>query len=127
MSPNKTDKFFRQALKSSPDLSPEEKDWNEMERLLKGKPDKRPVIGWIFWPAGIAAGLLIFLSVWLLRETEIQLADGAKKGSSKVDKQNIENRLPNEDGSTIPQDALPDPVNPDEAKPFGLDEIFVKL
>lgn len=126
LSPNKTDKFFRQALKTAPELSPTEKHWNDMERLLIGKPNKRTV-GWFYWPLGIAAGLLIFLSVWFSREPETRLADGGKIESSKVEKQNKENRFPNtEDGSTIPQASLPDPLIPTEAKTSGLNEVFVQ-
>ncbi len=69
LNPNKTDDFFRQALSSAPDLSPSEKDWQGMERLLKAKPARRPVIGWLYWPAGIAAALLIFFSLWFSRDT----------------------------------------------------------
>ena len=69
LNPNKTDDFFRQALSSAPDLSPSEKDWEGMERLLKAKPARRPVIGWLYWPAGIAAAFLIFFSLWFLRDT----------------------------------------------------------
>jgi len=127
LSPNKTDKFFRQALKTTPELSPTEKDWNEMERLLKSKPNKRPVIGWFYWPAGIAAGLLIFLSVWLSREPEIRLADGEKGKNSKVENQNKENTTPNtENEITISQALPPDPIIPDQRKTSGLNTIIVK-
>jgi len=127
LSPNKTDKFFRQALKSTPELSPTENDWNEMERLLKGKPNKRPVIGWFYWPAGIAAGLLIFLSVWLSREPEIQLADGEKAKNNHVENQNKENTILNsENETTTPPAILPDPVIPDQRKTSGLNTVIVK-
>jgi hypothetical protein len=127
LSPNKTDKFFRQALKSSPELSPSEKEWNDMERLLKGKPNKRPVIGWFYWPAGIAAGLLIFLSVWLSREPEIRLADGEKGKNSKVENQNKGNTTPNtENENTISQALAPDPEIPDQRNTSGLNTVIVK-
>jgi len=123
---NKTDKFFRQALKKAPELSPTEKDWNDMALLLKDEPSKQPV-GWFYWPMGIAAGLVIFLSLWLSREPETRLVDGGKIKSSKVDKQNINNSFPNtEDGSTITQPSQSDPLNSGEAKISRLKEIFVK-
>ncbi len=126
LSPNKTDKFFRQALKTAPELSPAEKDWNEMERLLKGKPNKRPVIGWFYWPAGIAAGLLIFLSVWLSTEPEIRLADGGKSEKSKVENQ-TENKNPNtEKENAFPPASLNDPANPNQTITSGLNQAFVK-
>lgn len=127
LSPNKTDKFFRQALKTTPELSPTEKDWDEMEHLLKGEPNKRPVIGWFYWPVGIAAGLLIFLSVWFSREPEIRLTDGGKSENSKVENQNKENRTQNtENENTIPPTSLPDLVNPDQTNTSGLNSAFVK-
>lgn len=127
LSPNKTDKFFRQALKTTPELSPTEKDWNEMKHLLKDKPNKRPVIGWFYWPAGIAAGLLIFLSVWLSREPEIRLTDSGKSENSKVENQNEENRTQNtENENTIPPSSLTDPVNSGQTITSGLNSAFVK-
>jgi len=127
LSPNKTDKFFRQALKSTPELSPAEKDWKEMERLLKGKPNKRPVIGWFYWPAGIAAGLLIFLSVWLSPEPEIRLADEEKAKNNQIETQNKENTTQNTENETSsPGTFLPDPVIPDERKTSGLNTDIVK-
>jgi hypothetical protein len=127
LSPNKTDKFFRQALKSTPELSPAEKDWKEMERLLKGKPNNRPVIGWFYWPAGIAAGLLIFLSVWLSPEPEIPLADVEKAKNNQIETQNKENTTLNtENETTSPAAFLPDPVIPDERKTSGLNTDIVK-
>lgn len=128
LSPNKTDKFFRQALKSTPELSPAEKDWKEMERLLKGKPNKRPVIGWFYWPAGIAAGLLIFLSVWLSPEPEIRLTDIEKAKNKQIETQNKKENttLKTENETTIPGTFLPDPVIPDEIKTSGLNTDIVK-
>lgn len=127
LSPNKTDKFFRQALKSTPDLSPTENDWNEMERLLNGKPNRRPVIGWFYWPAGIAAGLLIFLSIWLSNEPETRLADGLKDKKSKVEPQNKENSTPNTENENTGSQALTqDPVIPDQRNSLGLNRAIVK-
>lgn len=127
LSPNKTDKFFRQALKSTPELSPTENDWNEMERLLNGKPNRRPVIGWFYWPAGIAAGLLIFLSVWLSNEPETRLAVGLKDKKSKVEPQNKVNSTPNtENESKGSQALIQDPVIPDQGITLGLNRVIVK-
>ena len=91
MSPNKTDNFFRQALSSAPDLSPSEKDWKDMERLLKGEPKRRPVIAWFYWPAGIAAGLLIFFSIWFSKAPVTQLAESRKVESKKGESGKMEN------------------------------------
>ena len=126
LSPNKTDKFFRQALKSSPELSPSEKDWNDMERLLKGKPNKRPVIGWIYWPAGIAAGLLIFLSVWLSREPEIRLADGEKRKNSTIENQTENSSLNTQNESAIPDALVPVPAIPDQGRTSNLSTAILK-
>lgn len=126
LSPNKTDKFFRQALKSSPELSPTEKDWNDMERLLKGKPNKRPVIGWIYWPAGIAAGLLIFLSVWLSRESEIRLADGEKRKNGTIENQTENSSLNTQNENTIAKDLVPVPVIPDQGRTSSLSTAILK-
>lgn len=127
LSPNKTDKFFRQALKKGPGLSPSEKDWIEMERILKGKPKKRPVIGWIYWPAGIAAGLLVFLTLWLTREQEIRLADGEKIENNKTENQNKENQDPDKktENTIRPISAL-DPTNPEDEKSFVFNDVLVK-
>lgn len=119
--PNKIDTFFRQALGSAPDLSPAEKDWEGVERLLQFKPKRRPTIVRLYLPIGIAMGLLIFVSVWLFREPETRLVDGGKFEGKK------ENRFQNsEDGITIPEASLSDSVKPDEASSSGLNEIFVK-
>lgn len=126
LSPNKTDKFFRQALKTAPELSPTEKDWNEMERLLKGKPNKRPVIGWFYWPAGIAAGLLIFLSVWLSREPETHLADGEKSKNTEVETQTKNTTQNTENESTIPQTVVSGAKNPAQTTTSDLNAAFVK-
>lgn len=126
LSPNKTDKFFRQALKSSPELFPTEKDWNDMERLLKGKPNKRPVIGWIYWPAGIAAGLLIFLSVWLSREPEIQLVDGEKSKNSTIENQTENSSLNTQNESAIPNALVPVPAIPDQGGNSSLSTAILK-
>lgn len=107
LNPNKTDDFFRQALSSAPDLSPSEKDWQGMERLLKAKPARRPVIGWLLWPAGIAAAMLIFFSLWLTRDTETgpdhmakskpsQERPGLDKVTSGKDQQNKATLSPDE-------------------------------
>jgi len=126
LSPNKTDKFFRQALKTAPELSPAEKDWSEMERLLKGKPNKRPVIGWFYWPAGIAAGLFIFLSVWLSREPELHMADGEKSGIKKIENQSENRTENNQNKSKIPAPYQEDAANPGPTKTSGLNAANVK-
>jgi hypothetical protein len=85
LNPNKTDKFFKQALESGPDLSPNEKDWKDMERLLKDQPRSRPVIAWLYWPAGVAAALLIFFSFWFYNNSFVEPAPQTQnKMSDKV-------------------------------------------
>ncbi|MDP3468758.1 MAG: outer membrane beta-barrel protein [Daejeonella sp.] len=127
LSQNKTDKFFRQALKTAPELSPEEKDWNEMEHLLKGKPNKRPVFGWFYWPAGIAAGLLIILSVWLSNDSEIRLTEDGKNEISKVE--NLINKkqiLNSEQEAAIPLASSPDQLKTGQTKTSGMNNAFDK-
>ncbi len=81
---NHTDNFFRQGLNSPPELTPSDKNWQEMERRLKPEA-KRGGMGWIYPVSGIAAALLIFLSLWLVpdkAETEgqrPQVVKAAKK------------------------------------------------
>ena len=65
---NKIDNYFSQILNTAPDFSPSESEWKEMELLLKSEPKRRPIIVWIYWTAGIAAALLIFLSLWFFTE-----------------------------------------------------------
>ena len=127
LSPNKTDKIFRQALKKGPDLSPSEKDWNDMERLLNGKPKKRPIIGWLYWQAGIAAGLLIFLSLWLTREQEIRLADGEKIENNRIVNQNKANQyLDKKTENTLPPISASDTLNPEDKKSYAFDQLLLK-
>lgn len=83
LNPNKTDKFFKQALESGPDLSPNEKDWKDMERLLKDQPRSRPVIAWLYWPAGVAAALLIFLSFWFYNNSTFEPAPQVQNKTSE--------------------------------------------
>jgi hypothetical protein len=127
LSPNKTDKFFRQALKKGPDLSPSEKDWNDMERLLNGKPNRRPVIGWLYWQAGIAAGLLVFLSLWLTSEKEIRLANGEKIENNRIVNQNKENQYPDKiTENTLPPISASDTLNPEDKKSYVFDQLLLK-
>ncbi|MEJ7692619.1 hypothetical protein [Daejeonella sp.] len=62
---NHTDNFFKQGLESPPEFNPSEKNWKEMERLLKPEA-KRGGMAWIYPVSGIAAALLVFLSLWLV-------------------------------------------------------------
>jgi hypothetical protein len=65
-----------------------------MERLLKGEPKRRPVIAWLYWPAGIAAGLLIFFSLWYSGEPATELAKNDGKGSIKTENISREKKTP---------------------------------
>lgn len=62
---NHIDNLFKQVLNSPPEFKPSDKNWLEMERLLKPGA-KRRVGGWIYTVSGIAAALLLFLSLWLV-------------------------------------------------------------
>lgn len=64
---NHTDNFFRQGLNSPPEFSPTDKNWEEMERLLKPEA-KRGAMAWIYPVSGIAAALLVFLSLWIISD-----------------------------------------------------------
>lgn len=64
---NHTDNFFRQGLNSPPEFSPTDKNWEEMERLLKPEA-KRGAMAWIYPVSGIAAALLVFLSLWIVSD-----------------------------------------------------------
>jgi hypothetical protein len=64
---NHTDNFFKQGLSSPPEFSPSETNWKEMERLLRPEAKRRPM-AWIYAASGIAAALLIFLSLWLFQD-----------------------------------------------------------
>lgn len=89
---NKTDNFFRQALNTAPDLSPHEDDWKKMELLLNTGKKRKAAIVWFYWPAGIAAGLLVFFSLWFSKEPAKQLVQNQKKENIKTDRVTIENK-----------------------------------
>ena len=76
------DQFFRESLES-PDLSYKEEDWQGLETLLE-KSRNRNLIAWRVL-GGIAAGLLIFLSIWLFMPdpTSEDQNYNAKSGKNK--------------------------------------------
>ena len=76
------DQFFRESLES-PDLSYKEEDWQGLETLLE-KSRNRNLIAWRLL-GGIAAGLLIFLSIWLFLpdSTSEEQNYNAKSGKNK--------------------------------------------
>jgi len=103
LNPNKTDKFFKQALESIPDLTPNEKDWKDMERLLKDQPRSRPVIAWLYWPAGVAAALLIYFSFWFYNNSAFETAPQAQnKIPEKVLKPKVKEQIPQQTQSQLP-------------------------
>ncbi|MES3018092.1 MAG: hypothetical protein V4721_09945 [Bacteroidota bacterium] len=103
---NHTDNFFKQGLNSPPEFNPSEKNWKEMEKLLKPEA-KRGGMGWIYTISGIAALLLLFLSLWLISDrtsTEKQqpvLVKEADK-AEKSDTQSKENLNSVESGNLNP-------------------------
>ncbi len=96
---NQTDDFFRQALNQAPEQFPSENDWKLMERRLKPEPQRRPIIGWVYWTAGIAAALLIFFALFLSKETSMTEMQQAKRNQSEKEseKQTVQN---NQAGNT---------------------------
>lgn len=88
--PNHTDNFFKQGLSSPPQINPSDKNWKEMERLLKPEAKRRPM-AWLYPVLGIAAALLVFLSLWLFSEktgTESAELEVAKEAVKKAGKYN---------------------------------------
>jgi hypothetical protein len=80
------DQFFRESLES-PDLSYKEEDWLGLETLLE-KSRNRRLPAWRVL-GGIAAGLLIFLSIWLFKPdpTSEDQNFNAKSDKTKIDGQ----------------------------------------
>lgn len=79
---NHTDIFFRQGLSSPPEFTPSEQNWKDMEKLLKPEA-KRRGIGWIYMASGIAAVLLIFLSLWLIPQQKTSRVQQVKAIKNK--------------------------------------------
>ena len=74
---NHTDNLFKQGLSSPPEFTPSDKNWEEMERLLKPEV-KRRSIAWIYAVSGLAAAILIFISLWLATEKTDSVTQQAK-------------------------------------------------
>ncbi len=93
---NHTDNFFKQGLSSPPEFNPSDKNWKEMERLLKPEAKRRPM-AWIYPVSGIAAALLVFFSLWLVSDKtgtegerlEVARASGKKAGQSNKNNSNF--------------------------------------
>ena len=110
----KIDNYFRQVLNSPPDASPSESEWKEMELLLKSKPKRRPIIAWAYWTAGIAAALLIFLSLWFFTEntgSENQLAKVKVPAKSEENKSRAITKTENKPNIITPE--RPDHTRPE--------------
>ncbi|SKB86621.1 hypothetical protein [Daejeonella lutea] len=112
---NHTDNFFRQALNSPPEFKASEKNWNEMERLLR-KGSKRKTAAWIYPLSGIAAALLIFLSLWLaptMNDKEISEPQSVKnvgKNAGKITNSTVNSADPtNTEASSKPITDITDP------------------
>jgi len=89
---NKTDNFFRQALSTAPNLSPSEGDWEKMERLLKTGRKRKAAMVWFYLPAGIAAGLLVFFSLWFSKDPAKPLVQNQKKNNTTTKPIEIEDK-----------------------------------
>ena len=74
---NHTDNLFKQGLSSPPGFTPSDKNWEEMERLLRPEV-KRRSIAWIYAVSGLAAAILIFISLWLATEKTDSVTQQAK-------------------------------------------------
>lgn len=74
---NHTDNLFKQGLSSPPEFTPSDKDWEEMERLLRPEVNRRS-IAWIYTVSGLAAAILIFISLWLAIENTDSVTQQAK-------------------------------------------------
>lgn len=80
---NQTDNFFRQALNSPPPIYPTDKEWKAMKRRIKPEDERRAIIAWKYWAAGIAAALLIFFSIWFLPQYIMTENQQAKNDQNK--------------------------------------------
>jgi hypothetical protein len=107
LNPNKTDIFFKQALESVPDLSPNEKDWKQMEHLLKDQPKSGPVLPWLYWSAGVAAALLIFFSFWFYTNSILEPSPQVQnKTPQNVNDPKLKEQNPKQVQGNIPGDKV---------------------
>lgn len=98
---NKTDNFFRQALKSGPAHSPSEDDWNKMERLLGNNSKPKAITSRLYWYAGIAASLLIFISIWVSTQSVNQMAQNQQKNQEYTEPVKAQSSKRNEIEQTV--------------------------
>ena len=89
---NHTDNLFKQGLSSPPEFTPFDKNWEEMERLLRPEV-KRRSIAWIYAVSGLAAAILIFISLWLATEKTDSVTQQAKAVKGQKNDPGTENRL----------------------------------
>lgn len=112
---NHTDNFFKQGLSSPPEFDPSEKNWEEMERLLKPET-KRLGIAWIYPLSGIAAAMLVFLSFWFSSDRTAgdiepdQVVKNSKTGteSDNKSKTNIDLGKSGDNSSAVSSTSSPD-------------------
>lgn len=77
------DQYFRETL-NSPDLKYSKQDWKKMEQLLRPARKRRKMAA-IYWLSGIAALLLVFLSLWLFRADEVAENNQSNTNSAKTE------------------------------------------
>lgn len=111
---NYTDNLFRQGLSSPPELNPTDKNWEDMESLL-AKKAKRHTMAWIYAVSGVAAAILIFLSLWFAPETTDTATEQAQKSKNKETVKDSGNKInPDADKpSTAVSNPYPDGALPD--------------
>lgn len=76
------DQYFRETL-NSPDLKYNKQDWKKMEQLLRPARKRRKMAA-VYWLSGIAALLLIFLSLWLFRANDVEENNQSNTNSAKT-------------------------------------------
>ncbi|WP_158797707.1 hypothetical protein [Pedobacter sp. L105] len=90
---NEIDQLFKRGL-SDPEIPFNELDWEKMERKLDAQEKKRILPLWIFMAGGIAAALLIFLSLFFLTPVFKGQPDTKTSLANHTVKQKRQNELP---------------------------------
>ncbi|WP_411275023.1 hypothetical protein, partial [Daejeonella sp.] len=118
---NYTDNFFKEGLNSPPELSPTDKNWEDMERLLTPQ-SKRRSFTLFYAVSGVAAVILIFLSLWLVPEKPDHSDQQAKKNNSAKAKPETEKSTISKPGIVDPRESRrsPDGTLPDKGSNLHL-------
>lgn len=98
---NHTDNLFKQGLSSPPEFNPSDRNWEEMQRLLKPEA-KRRSMALIYALSGLAAAILIFISLWLATD----------KTDSETQQAKAVKGLKNDTGAANRSNLSLDPLNP---------------